>query len=142
MVAVVETYIATVEETTLYRIPADAELTALRRHADQLPTWLHRLRAETVHVRTEVVADSEGRTESVSVAEINDPPGTLIRHFEDGGFQVVCADGEAYAVCTLEAGDVFFDEQSSEPLGLCVVAPGYNRRDGRYDIRAVPESAC
>ena len=72
----------------------------------------------------------------------NDPPGTVIRTFDDATFRVVCADGEAYAVCTLEPGDVFFDEQTPNELAFCVVASGYRRGNGRYEIRAVPESNC
>lgn len=142
LVTIVETYVATVEETTLYRIPAGTDLTALHDSPEQLATRLNALGAQPVHSNTEVVAGSEGRTESVSITEVNDPTGTLIRDFEDGTFQVVCADGEAYAVCTLEPGDVFFDEQTPDELALCVVACGYPRRDGRYEIRAVPETTC
>lgn len=142
LVTIVETYLATVEETTLYRIPAGTDLTALRDSPDRLAARLHAVGAQAVHSSTEVVAGSEGRAESVSVTEVDDPTGTLIREFEDGAFQVVCADGEAYAVCTLGPGDVFFDEQSTGELALCVVAPGYRSRDGRYEIRAVPEPGC
>lgn len=142
LVTIVETYLATVEESTLYRIPADTDLADLRENPDQLAIRLHCLGAERVHSSTEVVAGSEGRIESVSVAKVDDPPGTVIRTFDDATFRVVCADGEAYAVCTLEPGDVFFDEQTPNELAFCVVASGYRRGNGRYEIRAVPESNC
>lgn len=142
LVTIVETYLATVEETTLYRLPADADVAGLDDDGHQLATRLYQLGAQRVHSTVEVVAGSEGRPESVSVSEVDDPPGTLTRTFDDGKFQVVCADGEAYAVSTLEPGDVFFDEQTSDPVALCIVAPGYRRPDGRFEIRVLPESKC